>query len=301
MDLRYYKPLLLPSNGKLYKNLVHICEPDVSFMIRMNSAFLSLNESDFLFSIIKRFTSFENPEDLLFRDAYYIWIYFYSFFAKEESMRISGVCDACEERSSVNVELSKFKTKPLSDEIESTICINDWEITYSKRLLKHNIKTAFFISELEDRESVHVFSSFVKPQITGMKKDGKSIDLQYVDDMILDIGVSNLKKLFDAFRTEDWGLPDFFEYICPQCKDKAKAFLCDPLRSSVYMEDFEEKKSEMFENALIISSTKTVSFSDILSIPISSWEEFVSHIDKIQQKKNGKTSYFDAIAEDMGG
>ncbi len=300
MDLSYYKPLLLPSNDLAYPSLIKVREPDLSLLIRLQGSFLASSESDLIYSAIERFTNVKEPGDLLFRDAYYIWIYIYSLFSKEDSMSINDTCETCRKHNKVVVPISEFISKPMKSLEGKELKSHSWVIKTRKRLLRDNICTGTELVQFSDPDVFQICKAFIRPQILEITLNNEKIDLNYFDDFCLEIGVKNISEVFLKLREEDWGLPDFFLYECSNCFSRSKAYLCDPLRSSFYNQDIGERAGEILETAVTISSTKSVSFKDILAMPLSYWDEFLNIINKIQKEKSGKKDYFDYVNEEMG-
>ena len=302
MNLSFYKPLLLPSNGIPYNKLIEIKEPDVSFLLRMAGSFLSINETELIYSILKKYTNIKDPGEMLFRDAYYVWIYLYSIVSQEESMTIHGICDYCRNEEEIRIPLEHFKTKHLKGSIynEHQWKDCDWKIITSKRFLKQNIESGVEYEEIDVKEEWHLAKSFIKPQIASIFYKNEKVDIENKEEMLQEIGIKKIIELFSFLREENWGLPDFFMYQCSNCNNKNKSYLCDPLRSSIYSKSKETRQNKFLENVLSISSLKIISFNDLLGIPISYWEELVDNIDNINKQKYGKKDYFDVLREEMG-
>jgi hypothetical protein len=302
--MNFYKPLLLPSNNVPYDSIVSIKEPDVSFLLQLKTSFLDSSEIEMIYALIKKYTDIVDPKKLYYKDAQYLFYYFFTIINSSDEIKIPSVCFKCDHDVDLLVNLSDFDTvfaKKEHFEIKK-IKINGFEFYFRNRLFSDNIFTGMINLENKNNQLKNIIN-FIKPQCMKVIYNDEEFSGEYIEDALIEIGYQNSLNVFEELRSEPWGIDSYFFYNCSKCGEKNKTYLSDPFRSSFY---FSKEKSggnlELLHSLLEISSFKIISFDDMLNIPLSLWESTVSHVNKIIKKKystKDSVGYLDQFQEEL--
>ena len=302
--MNFYKPLLLPSNNVPYNSIVSVSEPKLELLLQLKTAFLDSSENELIFSLIKKYTNVEDPKELYYKDAQYLFYYFLTLINGDDEMKIPNICYNCNDNVNLVVNLSDFKTNfaKKEDFEPRVISVNNFNIYFKNRLFADNIITGMI--NLEDKnDQLKMIINFIKPQCLKIIYQDKEYPGDFIEDVLIEIGYQNSLNIFEELRSEPWGIDSHFLYQCKKCNKDNKVYLSDPFRSSFYF--FKEKKKnnlELLENLLSIASFKVIGFNEMLNMPISLWESTVKHVNKIIKKKYSKqdsTEYLEQFQEEL--
>jgi len=302
--MNFYKPILLPSNNIVYNSLIEIKELDVSFLLELKTGFLDFSENDLIYSIIKRYTNIIDPGEIYYKDVQYIYYFFLSSLNKSDELKIPNICIECNDKINIKINLSKFKTKYATkkDFIEKKFEINNFIFYFRNRLFKDNIISGLINFENQEKNIDNIIN-FLNPQCTKIIYENNEYDNSFLKDAFLEIRIENIIKIFDELRNEDWGIDSFFYYDCKKCNHKNKVFISDPYRSSYYFSSKDNYNNlELLELLTQLSSFKTLSYTELINLPLSLWEPTVKTInDTIKKKYGGKNSvgYLESFHEEL--
>jgi hypothetical protein len=302
--MSFYKPLLLPSNNIPYNGLIHVKEPDISLLLMLKGSFVNSSEVDLYFSVIKKYTSIEKPEELYFRDIQYIWYYFYTNLNQSDELKIPFSCNFCGNEKTLIIKISDLETKYAKKEdfLEKEININDFTFYFRNRFFGDNIISGITNLESNNKNSIYYFFNFLKPQCTKIRHKNEEFDNEALLEALEVIGLNETMYIFDKIKEENWGLESSFSYTCKNCNNEQKVLISDPFRSSLYVASSTINNSDdLLETLLSVSSFKIISFNELLNLPISFLDPTFNSINKIVKKKfgNNKTDYFDHLREEM--
>ena len=285
--MNFYKPILLPSNNVVYDSIIEIKEADLSFLIGLKTLFLDSSENDLIYSIIKKYTNIKDPKKIYYKDAQYIYFLFLSFLNKNDELLISNICENCNNNVKIKINLSEFKTKYATKEDfkDKEYKIKDFTFIFRNRLFEDNIKSGIINFENKE-ETLDNIINFLKPQCVKIIYQDNEFDNSSLKEALLEIGLTKTMTLFEELRSESWGIDSFFFYNCKNCKHKNKAYISDPYRSSsYYISENSFNDLEILELVIQLSSFKVLTYSELLSIPISLWEPTTNYISEIIKKK----------------
>jgi hypothetical protein len=308
----YYSPLLLPSSGIEYDEIVHIKELTVgSVMIHFDQFYMNTEIGKIIAILNNHFKHKEIKDisDMYYGDVIYIWNYLCSRSFNMNDIKKTFVCKKCENKKNVLVNLKdldiiyldKVKAKK---EIEFQID-NNFSIFYRRRKMLDNIHFSFFTLE-ENQESFDFLFNYVKNQILYIKdiKKNKIIEKNFLKDLLTEVGLKKALLFFNSIRVEDYGFKSDYIAICDTCKEKNEIKLIDPIDISFFHRGLEltnENYQDFLEMIMTINSLKYVPFKDLLETPNSKLNLIVESVKKLQEQKYSKNSgsYFDQVMEDM--
>jgi hypothetical protein len=294
--INYYKPILLPSNGIPYDPIIHIREPNVSLLLAMRTNFLSNSENDIMFSIIKKFSSIESPENLYYKDIQYVWFLFLSMLNNSNVINIPHVCLYCNNSITIEINTSELELKYADNDVFKNKIFesNNFIFEFRKRLFKDNIITG--LNNIGNEEILSNIVNFLKPQCIKIYYNNQEYDNDFLESALLEIGINDSSEIFNQLKKEeDWGLKSCFDHTCKKCKQSSEVLVSDPFRSSLYFAGISNKKIELLDNLLSIASFKIVSLNELLELPISLFESTVNNLTKIIKKKYGSKDSFDYL------
>jgi hypothetical protein len=302
--MNFYKPILLPSNNVVYNSIIEVKELDVSFLVELKTNFLDLSENDLIYSIIKRYTNIKDPAKIYYKDVQYIYFFFLSLLNNNDELKIPNICPNCNDKINIKISLSKFKTKYATKEdfTEKKFIINDFTFYFRNRLFEDNIISGLINFENQEKD-INGIINFLKPQCTKIVIQNTEYDNSFLKDAFLEIRIENILNIFDELRSESWGINSFFTYQCKKCNYDNKVFISDPYRSSHYFTSNDSFNNlELLELLVQLSSFKTLSYSELINLPLSIWEPTVKIInDTIKKKYGGKNSvgYLESFHEEL--
>ena len=302
--MNFYKPILLPSNNVVYNSIIEVKELDVSFLVELKTNFLDLSENDLIYSIIKRYTNIKDPGKLYYKDIQYIYFFFLSLLNNNDELKIPNICSSCNDKISIKIKLSKFKTKYAKKEdfIEKKFEVNDFTFYFRNRLFEDNIISGVINFENQEDQNNNIIN-FLKPQCTKIFFQDKEYDNSFLKDAFLEIRLENIINIFDDLRSEDWGINSFFIYQCKKCNYDNKVFISDPYRSSQYFASNDSFNNlELLELLVQLSSFKMLSYSELINLPLSIWEPIIKVINETVKKKYGNknsTGYLESFNEEL--
>lgn len=297
-----YKPLLLPSNGFFYKSIIEIKEPDLFLANRIQSEFIDSSESEFLYFVISRYTSFKNPDEMLYKDAFFVWMYLFSLINNGEPIHVESSCKKCNNRNKIKINLQENNMKYLDSQSPMILKHEDdnYNFYYEYRKLKHNIESGALELNSRDKESIiETIYSYFYPQCSYIENNNtkEKINKNYLMDIFNVIGYKKTLNLFNETKKEKWGLEDTYVYKCPKCNSDNIASFGDSFLSSIYSIENNNKAESRIKDLAYVLAYKTLSLEEILSIPISQWEPISKTMIKIQKEKSGVKNFLD----EMGG
>jgi hypothetical protein len=304
--MNFYKPILLPSNNIVYNSVIEIKEIDVAFLIQLRASFLNSSETELTYALIKQYTNIKEPKKLFYKDIQYIYYLYLTMLNKTDELKVPNVCNNCNDKVNIKINLSKFQTKYATKEdfTDRSFSVKDFNFFFRNRLFKDNIISGIINFENE-KSNINNVINFLKPQCTKIiYNNTETYDNSYLEDAFLEIGLDNIIKIFDDLREESWGIDSSFFYECKKCGSNNKAFISDPYRSSFYF--FEKDSSfdsELLELLVQLSSFKMLTYSELLSTPLSIWDILVKQMtDVIKKKYGGKNSsgYLEQFQEEIG-
>lgn len=295
------KPILLPSNNIPYNGIIEIREPLVEFLVAIDGTFLNSSENDILYSLIKNYTSISNPLELYYKDAHFLWYYFLMLLNEKTTINQAFQCTKCSIEKNIIIDLTKININYATTESFQNYKFeeNDWNIIFRKRKFKDNIESGSKLINV-NFDSVEWIYSFIAPQyISGVFKN-ENIDSKDLYDLLLEIGLIQSQKILLQLRYEDWGMENSVFHFCSNCNTKNEIFLSDPYKSSMYStSEIQIKKSELLNTLVTISSTKTLTYKEMLQTPISLFDTIVEDIKKVLDKKysDGTSNYFEEFED----
>jgi hypothetical protein len=291
------KPLLLPSNNIPYNGVIEVREPLVEFLISVNLPFLNSSENDILYSLLKNYTSVKNPLNLYYKDIQFLWYYFLMLLNEKTTITQDFECINCKSERSIIIDLANIninyanKDSFLNTKFEG----NNWELNFRKRIFKDNIESGSKLINI-NFESLEWIHGFIVPQFISGYYNKLEITKEDLYDVLLELGLGHAQKILLDLRYEDWGMDNSVFHFCSKCNTKNEIFISDPYRSSLYsISELQEKKSELLSTLVTISATKTLSYSEMLNIPISLLETVTDNIKTTIEKKygDGKSNYLE--------
>jgi len=291
------KPLLLPSNNIPYNGVIEVREPLVEFLISVNLPFLNSSENDILYSLLKNYTSVKNPLNLYYKDIQFLWYYFLMLLNEKTTITQDFECINCKSERSIIIDLANIninyanKDSFLNTKFEG----NNWELNFRKRIFKDNIESGSKLINI-NFESLEWIHGFISPQFINGYYNELEITKEDLYDVLLELGLGHAQKILLDLRYEDWGMDNSVFHFCSKCNTKNEIFISDPYRSSLYsISELQEKKSELLSTLVTISATKTLSYSEMLNIPISLLETVTDNIKTTIEKKygDGKSNYLE--------
>ena len=291
------KPLLLPSNNIPYEGIIEVKEPLIEFLIALNSGFLNSSENDILYSLIKNYTSIKNPLDLYYKDAHFLWYYFLMLLNEKTTVGQSYECLNCKDTRNIIIDLASININYANDESFKyhEFSKKNWKLFFRKRKFKDNIESGSKLINI-DFDSVEWIYNFIYPQIIIGDYEKENIDKKDLYDLLLEIGLLQSQEILLKLRYEDWGMDNSVFQFCSKCNTKNEIFLSDPYKSSLYSTaELKEKKSELLNTLVTISSTKTITYNEILNTPISLFDSIVEDIKEVLDKKysDGTSNYLE--------
>lgn len=295
-----FKPLLLPSNGFFYKSIIGIKEPDLFLANRIQNEFIDSSESEFLYFIISRYTSFKEPEDMLYKDAFFIWMYLFSLINNGEPISVESTCKSCETKNRITIKLEDNNVTYLNSQHPSILKHIEGEFCfyYDYRKLKHNIESGVLELNSRDKENIiETIYSYIYPQCSYIENNNtkEKIDKNYLMEVLNSIGYKKTLNFFNEIKKEKWGLEDTYIYKCPKCNSSNTASFGDSFLSSIYSIDNNKTESRI-KDLVYVLAYKTLTLEDILSIPLSQWEPISKTMIKIQKEKSGVKNFLDEIS-----
>ena len=302
--MNFYKPLLLPSNNVPYDSIVSVKEPDVEFLLQLRTAFLDSSENEIIYSLIKKYTNIEDPKNLYYKDAQYLFYFFLTMINGDDEMKVPNVCYNCDDDVNLVINISDFKTNfAKKEDFElRLITINGFNMYFRNRLFSDNIITGMINLEIKN-DQLKTIINFIKPQCVKIIYDDKEYPGDFIEDVLIEIGYQNSLNIFEELRSESWGIDSHFLYECKKCKKENKVYLSDPFRSSFYfIKERKKDNLELLENLLSIASFKIITFNEMLNTPISLWESTVKHVNKIIKKKystKDSSGYLEQFQEEL--
>jgi hypothetical protein len=179
---------------------------------------------------------------------------------------------------------------------------NNFIFEFRKRLFKDNIISG--LNNIGNKEILPNIVNFLKPQCIKIYYNNEEYNNDFLESALLEIGINDSSDIFNELKKEeDWGLQSCFDHQCKKCKQTSEILVSDPFRSSLYFEGISNKKIELLDNLLSISSFKMINFNEILELPISLFEPALDNLTKIIKKKYGTKDsfdYFDYFNEELG-
>lgn len=303
--MNYYKPILLPSNGIPYDPIVYLKEPDVSLLLTLKTGFLKNSENDIIFSVIKKFTSIKHPDKYYFKDIQYIWFLMLSYMNSSTIINVPYICMYCNNSVTLKVNTSELPLNYADKDVFKNKILNlsGFSFEFRKRFFKDNIITG--LNNIGDDNILNNIANFLKPQCIKIYYDNKEFESDFLKDALLEIGINNSSDLFNELKNEDdWGLLSSFDHKCKKCNNTSKAYVTDPFKSSLYFSNVEEdKKIELLETLITLSSFKMIQLKEFLNLPISLFEPTIKSLNKILKKKYGSKNsvdYFEHFEEELG-
>lgn len=292
------KPLVLPSFGLFYESIINVKEPDIFLLNEIQKNFISSSESEFLYFIISRYTNFKNPERMKYNDAFFVWTYLYSLMNNGDPLIIEGSCHECNTKNKVKIDLSSIKIKFLNSLSPKTLSLDflDYTFKYNYRSLEDNLKTGTLEIQSDEKENVSesIYFYFFNQCFQILKEDEK-FDVSSLRDILFYFGYKNSIIFLNKIKNEDWGIPSQFQYKCNKCNNINKTSFGDSFYSSMHNYN-NDKKQVSIEHVMWLCATKTLSLEEILSIPISQWEDVNKSIIKIEKSKSGIKNYLDNLS-----
>ena len=298
----FWKPLLLPSNGITYSKIIEIKEPTVSFLLALKRGWLSSSENELIYCLIREYTSFKNPEKILYKDSQFLYFYFLSLLNSKSIIDVQNTCNYCNYKSTIEVDLANLNIKYAkeSDLKNKKYCFGDFVFNFRNRILSDSIESG--IKNLQFKQkTVETISNFIEPQfLNGTYKDEEFKSYE-IYEILQEIGITQAMEIFDLLQFEDWGLPNQIEHYCTKCKRKNKLTISDPLMSSMYTSPNNDKTKELLDTAVSIAGSKTISYSDFLNSPITNIDSLMQSIQDFLKKKygKGKSDYLDDFQEEL--
>ena len=123
--MNFYKPILLPSNGVPYNELIHLKEPTISLLLYSKSNFLAASENDLVLSILKEYTSIKNPENFYYKDIQYIWFYFINLLNNNTQISVPHTCFNCNNSLTLKIDIAELDLKYASNELRNNYNIDE--------------------------------------------------------------------------------------------------------------------------------------------------------------------------------
>jgi hypothetical protein len=299
----FYKPLLLPSNGIIYDKIIKIKEPTVAFMLSIKSGWLSSSENELIYSLIDCYTSFKNPEKILYKDSQFLYFYFLSLLNNKSTIEISNVCNHCKYKSIIEIDLADLDIKyATSNDLQNKSYLFDhFVFNFKPRTLGDNIESG--IKNLQSKEkTITNISNFIQSQfLNGSYKDSPFYGNE-IEEILQEIGIAESMRILDLIQYEDWGLPNYISHYCTECSKKNNLIISDPFISSIYSSPSENKIIELLKTAIDISASKTISYTEFLNTPISNIDNLLQAIQEFLKKKygKGKSDYLEQFEEELG-
>lgn len=294
-----YKPLFLPSCGFFYNSIINIKEPDLFLANRIQNEFIDSSESEFLYFIISRYTSFNDPGEMLYRDAFYIWMYLFSIMNLNDPISLEGTCKSCSEKNIIKIKLEENKLTFINDCFPKTLqyTIDNFTFHYEYRKLKHNIHTGTLEIDTRDNNNfIDNLYSYFFPQCLYIERNDKNeiINKNNLIDIFNSLGYRKLSIFFNEVKKEPWGLEDTYIYKCPNCNSENMSIFGDTFSSSLYSLTSSKINSKI-KDLIYVCSYKMLTLTEILSLPISQWEHISKAMLKIQKEKSGVKNFLDEI------
>lgn len=305
----YYSPILLPSNGLEYDQIIYLKELTVGSVFVHYDSFYVNTEIGKIISIINKHFKHEkinNISDMYYNDVIYVWNYLCSKSFNINEIKKPFICTKCGEQKTIKIELKDIDIKYLENKnIEMEYQISDnFSVFYRRRKMKDNIHFAFYTLE-ENKEDFEYVYNYSKNQILYIKdlKKNKIIDKENFKDLLNNVGLKKTLEFFKEIRKEDFGFESDYFVICDSCQARNEIKVIDPIDISFFHKGLEistEEYQGFLENLMVINSLKYISFNELLEIPNSKLNLIVEGVKKLQDQKYGKNkaSYFDQVLED---
>ena len=295
------KPILLPSNNIPYSGIIEIREPLVEFLIAIDGTFLNSSENDILYSLIKNYTSISNPLELYYKDTHFLWYYFLMLLNEKTTINQAFECSKCGIEKNIIIDLANISINYATEKSFENHQFDgsNWNILFRKRKFKDNIESGSKLINI-NFDSVEWIYNFIAPQFISGNFGNEAINKKDLYDLLLEIGLIQSQNILLKLRYEDWGMEGSVFHFCSNCNTKNEIFLSDPYKSSMYStSEIQIKKSELLNTLITISSTKTLTYKEMLHTPISLFDPIVEDIKKVLDKKysDGTSNYLEEFED----
>lgn len=297
----FKKLLLLPSNNKWkYESFIEVQQPTVHVMLLMNSNWVNASSFDLVYSLLSSYTNVKKPQRLLFKDVEYLYFYFLTVINNKSEFEIKHTCDHCSAKKTVLVDISTLDVTYAKSVPINTVQIGQFELQFAPRTLQHCYETA--TTNISEEDKLKKVLNFLKPQFVGGTYNGsEKLKEKDFDDVVSYLKLINVLKVFKLVQEEPYGFPSTVKHYCSSCGSENGVSLVDPFSFSSYYENSTDSSSKDFLKTLVtIGASKTLSFSEFLSLPVSQMVNFTDAISEVLKTKYGKNgkSYFDEVQEE---